>query len=126
MVSQAWLRYESGAFVGLPSRPAIVHRPHVGETEIELAVDLDDVGYTVNIVLDCRDAEAIAVTMTPEPALGGVALVALAAINALTALEAKAGARNDVRTGDLYSRAIIAMTLWRQGWVIGQIEDSAA
>lgn len=126
MVSMAWMAYETGAASEMPTRPVIVHRPLVAEVEIQLTVDLDDMGYSVSIALDGHGSDAVDVTMTPVPELGGVALLALATVNVLTALEAAAAGRDDVRSGDLFSRAIIGLTLWRQGWIAAQLDDTAA
>src|SRR5690348_9963243 len=50
-VALAWMQYECFAFVGLASRPVITHRPLVGETLVELDVDVADMAYHLCIRL---------------------------------------------------------------------------
>lgn len=126
-VSQAWIRYESGAYFGLLARPVVTYRPLVGEVEVELPVDAHGIGYTVGITLDGRGAEAAAVTITPEPAdCSGVLAVLSAAESVLADMEAVASGRGDVRGADVWSRAIIGLLLWRHGFEQALAEDQGA
>jgi len=125
-ISRAWMQYECSAAVGRPAKPIITHHPLVGETEIELAVDLDDVAYQLTLTLDGQGSDAAGVVIDPAPdARTGVPLVTFAALGTLAALEAAAASRGDTRSADTWSRAHVGLNAWCAGYLQARAADVA-